>query len=80
MTRPELPREMAVPDIVIAEPPVVRVVPAMLTPVGFAEKVWPPSVKILVGTVLGKIWKLADGGGWVGRRTMEVPIASPLEP
>jgi len=34
MTRPELPREMAVPDIVIAEPPAVRVVPATSMAVG----------------------------------------------
>lgn len=39
MTFPELPREIGVPDMVIAEPPSVRVVPLTMTAVGFAVKV-----------------------------------------
>jgi len=39
MTRSEEPREIGVPDIVIPEPPGVRVVPAIGKPVGFAVKI-----------------------------------------
>jgi hypothetical protein len=69
-----------VPDIVIAQPPAVRVVPVMEIPVGLAVRVWPPSVKTLVGPVPGKDAGPADEGCDVGIGTMEVPITSPLEP
>lgn len=48
MTTPELPRDMAVPDMVRAGLPSVSVVPAMATAVGFAVKAWPPRVKMWV--------------------------------
>jgi len=42
--RPEEPRETTVPEMVRAEPPTEREVPAMEKPVGAAVKVWPPTV------------------------------------
>jgi len=79
MTRPELKREMDVPDIVTAGPPAARVVPAMEIPVGLTVKVWPPSVKTLVWSAPGEDLDPAEGG-LVGMGMTEVPIVSPLEP
>lgn len=51
MMRPEVPRRMGVPEIVIGGPPAWRVVPAMATPVGLAVKVWPPTVKAVEAAI-----------------------------
>lgn len=66
MTRPDEPREMGVPEIVTAGCPGRMEVPAMLKPVGFAVKVWPP----IVNTAL-----LGDG-----REMVLVPTTRPDAP
>ena len=43
--RPAEPRDTTVPEMVTAEPPGVREVPAIEKPVGAAVKVEPPTVK-----------------------------------
>lgn len=67
MMRPEEPKLMAVPEIVMGGPPAWRVVPAMATPVGLAVKVWPLRVKVVEGPN-------------VGSGTVELPTTSPAEP
>ena len=42
---PDEPREIGVPDTVMAAPPGVKVVLPIATAVGLAVKAWPPAVK-----------------------------------
>ena len=79
ITRPAVPSETAVPDMVTADPPAVRVVPSMSIAEGFAVKVWPPRVKTWIGPTPGEDPELPSGGG-VGTGIVEVPMTRPLGP
>lgn len=46
---PDGDKETVVPDRITGVPPGITLEPATLKPVGSAEKVWPPTVKILLG-------------------------------
>lgn len=63
---PDRPRLMMVPSIVAAGPPAEMMVLAMGKAEGFGVNVWPATVYALLKGVYD----------WVGRWTVELPIAS----
>ena len=69
MTRPDGPREIGVPEMVMAGPSRERDVPAMEKPVGFAVNVVPPTVKT--------DWTGVD---WSGSQMVLLPMTSAVGP